>query len=309
MSRGATGSIRWPPRGPSGGRHGFHPVADRSPRPVRSTLARRMNHFESTPHCGLSATPTRRIHVYGVGCPKSGTQSLARMFAGSYRSTHEPFAQQLIAHILAVAEHSDQAPRRLADFVRRIESEHAWEMNSSQLNVYFLDQLVAEHLDARFILTIRDCYSWLDSYINHHLRQPASEGKRRLRILRHRPDLYPHRPEERALADKGLFSLDGCLSFWAWHIRTVLRTVPRERLWIVRTPDLGSDLQGLAAFLGVPAQSLDRDASHSHRADQRFHLLDELDRSFLEARVQEHCGPLMAQWFPSIRCLTDAGIA
>jgi len=273
---------------------------------VQSATELQMKQLANLGFSAPSPSLYRRLHVYGVGAPKTGTQSLAFMFASNYRSAHEPLAQQFIAHIVAAAKEPDSGPQELAGFVRQVERDHAWEMNSSQLNVHVLDQLVAENPQAKFILTLRDCYSWLDSYINHHLAGSATEGRRQLRYLRHRPDLYPHRPQEQALADRGLFSLDGCLSFWAWHTQTVLKSVPSERLYVVRTSDLGNEILAMAAFLKVPEDTIDRNAAHSHRAAQKFHVLREVDRSFLEARVQEHCGGLMAVWFPEIRCMADA---
>lgn len=258
---------------------------------------------------GLRGETQRRFRAYGVGMPKSGTQSLARVCERRYRSAHEPYAEQLIEHVVAAAADPGRHSGALADFVRRAEREYALEMNSSQLNVHVLDQLVGEDSRSLFILTLRDCYTWLDSYYNHHLSEHAAEGKRRLRYLRHRPDLHPHRPEERALAERGLFSVDGCLSFWSWHVRTVLDAVPPSRLLVVRTGDFASNLPAVAGFLGVPEASLDRAAAHSHRAERRFHLVGGLDRSFLEDRVQEHCGALMAQWFPEIRSISDTGLA
>ena len=43
------------------------------------------------------------------------------------------------------------------------------EMEASAFNVHVLDLLVQEFPHARFILTIRDCYSWVDSALNHQL--------------------------------------------------------------------------------------------------------------------------------------------
>ncbi len=77
---------------------------------------------------------------------------------------------------------------------------------------------------------------------------------------------------------------------------------------MVRTRDLAADLPALADFLGVPQASLDPVAAYSHRAGKRFHKVSGLDRAFLENRVQEHCGTLMAEWFLEIHSLSDSGL-
>jgi len=254
----------------------------------------------------------RRFHAFGLGAPKSGTQSLAAMFAGHYRAVHEPLARPLIERIVAAqaAPGADAAAGAELDrFVRRMERHHRWELNSSQLNGHVLETLLSAFPQARHVLTIRDCYAWLDSYANHHLSGPASAARRALRDLRFRPDLHPHRPEERALADRGLYSLDGCLAWWARHHRHVLATVPAERLLVVRTDALATRAGEIAAFLGVPAATLDLGRAHSHRAERRFHVLAEIDRSFLEDRVQHHGGELMRTFFPEIRSFADSAAA
>lgn len=250
----------------------------------------------------------RRLHAYGLGPPKSGTQSLAAMFAGGYRAVHEPLARPLIDRIVA-ADRSPAAAPELARFVRRMERHHRWELNSSQLNGHVLEVLLATFPRARFVLTIRDCYAWLDSYVNHHLAAPASPTRQALRDLRFRPDLHPHRAEEKILEQRGLYSIDGCLAYWARHHRQVLDAVPADRLLVVRTDELAVRAGAIAAFLGVPAATLDVARAHSHRAARRFHLLAELDRGFLEDRVRHHGGELMQAWFPEIRSFTESAAA
>lgn len=110
---------------------------------------------------------TRKFHAYCVGTPKSGTHSIAGLLS-SYKSQHEPAKEQYINSVLLFVGgliNNDV----LRDFTRSIDVELCLEMNSSNLNEFYIDLYVSEFPKAKFILTIRDCYSWLDSYINNQL--------------------------------------------------------------------------------------------------------------------------------------------
>ncbi len=113
------------------------------------------------------------------------------------------------------------------------------EMDSSQLNYFVLRELLELAPEAKFILTIRDCRSWLTSYIDHQQSGPTSPRWVAMRKLRFHSDAE-HPPEEQALRERGLFTVDAYLSYWARHNREVLETVPSSRLLVVRTDQMST---------------------------------------------------------------------
>jgi hypothetical protein len=164
-----------------------------------------------------------------------------------------------------------------------------------------LSKLVSLFPDAKFILTIRDPYSWLDSFINHQLARGCSDKWLKLRNYRFRPDKYTHQQGEFILKEKGLYTLDGYLSYWAHHNRTVIDTVPADRLLIVRTDKITERAEEIAAFVGMSSRNLRKEKSHAFRAKEKFGLLDQIDQAYLEHKVKEHCGDLVVRFFPEIR--------
>jgi hypothetical protein len=46
----------------------------------------------------------------------------------------------------------------------------------------------------------------------------------------------------------------------------------------------------------------------SFKNPHKFGIVHEIDRDYLEAKVKQHCAPLMAQYFPDIRSMDDAGM-
>jgi hypothetical protein len=243
----------------------------------------------------------RRTRLYCVGTPKSGTHSIAEMFSPQVRAQHEPGALELIDHIL------DHHHGRLPDsewiaWLRERDRRLALEVDSSHLNLNLLDFLVAEFPTARFLLTIRDCYSWLNSMFNQALQFRTRLDPRwvELRKLRAGPDAWDYAPEEGVLREHELPNLDSLLTGWATRNAAVLATVPTSRLLVVRTDQITARAFEIADFAGLPRRLVRPDHAHAFRAPVDRELLRQLDPAFLESKVERHCRPLMQRFFPDI---------
>jgi hypothetical protein len=248
----------------------------------------------------------RRFHAFGVALPKTGTHSVAGIFS-RYRAWHEPdrdyYAQIAVGR--TTGELSDSAT---LDLLRRLDRRWWLELNSSWLNYFFLDLLLAEYPRARFVMTIRDCYSWLDSMFNQVLARSHADSPQLAQFYRwYAGILEPgsHEAGDQVLAEQGLWPLDAWLRFWNQHNTRIMALVPRERLLIVRTQDIRGDIPRLAEFLEVPPNTLDPGRSHEHRAEAKFSLVPKIDEKYLHERVAARCGDLMKQFFPEIRSVSD----
>src|SRR4051812_24459209 len=108
----------------------------------------------------------RRIVVFGIGAPKSGTHSIAGLFEATYRTAHEPEARDLVELICDVHDgirSRGDLQHHLADKYERL----GLEVDCAGLNGWVVPDLVPLSPRARFLLTIRDPYTWLDSMVNH----------------------------------------------------------------------------------------------------------------------------------------------
>jgi len=249
----------------------------------------------------------RGARLYGVGMGKSGTHSIASMFLKPVRAGHEPEPLPLIEKILS-REAGTLSERELHDWLGARDRRLALDVDSSNLNAHILDFLVSEFVDARFVLTIRDCYSWCDSMINHSIRfaETTPEPWRRLRNLRFRSDAFCHAPEEQLLKEAGLYTLDGYLSHWSAHNEGVIQKVPPQRLFIVRTDEIQKRALEIADFAGLPRRTISAERAHGFRNPEKRPVLKQIDTAFIEARVEKYCRPLMSRFFPEIRSLPDA---
>lgn len=257
---------------------------------------------------GIKASPLgallfpRRIHVYGVGAAKTGTTSVATLFGDRYRARHEarvPETIQLVKETEAGELTETEIKRRL----RRRDRVLRLEVEVSQLLVHFVPFLVEMCPEAKFLFTVREPRSWLRSVIDQNVKAGIPAGQleearplwRQYGVLKYGEGPGgPYPAPEQALKEYGLYSIDGFLSNWAWHNETVINHVPADRLLAVRTKDLSSSLERIAAFIGVDVDDLNVERSHVHKAPNKYHLLQEVDESYIRDRIEEHCSDTIA---------------
>jgi Sulfotransferase domain len=247
----------------------------------------------------------RRTRLYGVGIAKSGTKSIASMFPPQVSAAHEADATSLIETFFRWHE-GRIGDTELTEWIHTRDRKLALEVDSSWFNVLIVPFLAREFPDARFVLTVRDCYSWLNSEFKRVLNVPINEPQRiKLRKFLYDPNDKVHAPEERILKDAGLFALDSYLGRWAAHNEQVLTSVPQERLLVVRTDQIAPRANEIADFAGLPRHAVRAERTHENRSPLKRAFIRELDPDFLEKKVAEHCGSWMRQYYPEIKSLDD----
>ena len=251
----------------------------------------------------------RRFQAYGIGVGKTGTTSLHNIFSLNYRSAHEPESSLLIPKNMAFAQ-GKIGKNKFTDYIKNRDRRLSLEMDSSSLNNFIVDILVTEFKKAQFILTIRDCYSWLDSIFNQHIVAFNFEKKNNI-ILTNREKWrhfiyekyqFNHAQEEQILADKRLYPLDSYLSYYKERHNQILQTVPPERLLIIKTSEINQSILKMAQFLDISPESLPVNVrANVRRKADKYNLLAQLDRDFVREKVKFHCGELMYQYFPEVK--------
>lgn len=200
----------------------------------------------------------------------------------------------------------------MVEYLRRRDKRLCLDVDSSALNLYIADSLYEAFPDARFIATIRDAYSWVDSTINHQLVNPdlGSEKTRarNLHELRFKPGVYEHGEAEAALKRRGLFTLDGYFSNWSEQIKMILSAnIPRSRLMIVKLGELTAKAPEIVEFANLSRYVRVKE-TRFNITREKFHVLREVPVGYIEAKVKEHCGELMSELFPEIKSIADAQI-
>lgn len=254
----------------------------------------------------------RRFRAYNVGRPKTGTTSVAHIFS-NYRSRHE-FKSFDMKRLIGRHIRGEVSDTELRTFVLQRDSLGGLEMDSSSFNHYYLDILVAEFPWAKYVFTIRDCYSWVDSVTNFALmkrRRYADDGAgfdaymvdedRHFYSTLDRMDFgFP--PGKKMDREQMVAALpdyiDAMLTSWTDVNGRILSLLPPENSLILRTHEITSRLDDLARFIGVPRETLNAARAHSRKGTKIIEPLRNHDPGFLMRKFEQHCGPLMERFFP-----------
>ena len=251
-----------------------------------------------------------KFKAYGVGLNKTGTASLYFLFR-DYQTSHEVENRFLIQKLLAFEQGKITRPK-LAQSIKKRDRRLGLEMDSSSINSQIIDILVEEFKTAKFILTIRDCYSWLDSIFNHYIFISKRQQKwskwqywRGQHFIQWEKFIYQahlkHAKSEQILAEHGLHTLDGYLSHWERQINKVLTTVPPERLLIIKTLEFSQSISQIEDFLELIPGSLPRDTKiNVRKVKDKYNLLSQIDKGFVEEKVNLYCRDLMTKFFPEV---------
>lgn len=239
----------------------------------------------------------RELHVYGVGLAKTGTHYLASMFNDHYRVAHEhewaksiEFAEQ----VESGAVREDCARK----YLRERDRQWGLDVDVSHLNIFIVQYLVAEFPKAKFILTIRDCYSWLESIVNHQLTRPFAGHARRWANFAFGKSNFDHPPEEFLLKDAGLFCIDAYLHYWSAFTWRILDNVPSSHLLVIRTSDLGASASSISKFIAVPEKTINVRNALRYKARKKHDILARIPADYLHAKFTHHCKDLMEILFP-----------
>jgi Sulfotransferase domain len=175
-------------------------------------------------------------------------------------------------------------------------------MESSSLAGILIEPLSAACPDKKFILTIRDVYTWCDSWIDHNVNDPpnSSSAWAALDRIRLRVDEVQPTRFDSPLTDRVLPPLACYFHLWADHNACVLEVVPPTRLLVVETSQILEKTGELAAWAGVPPETLRTERGWIFSTPKKHHVLATLDRSYVHDTADRICGPLMSRYFPEV---------
>ena len=239
------------------------------------------------------------MRVYGVGMGRSGSTSVARMF-GRYRSAHEVDAERLLP-IGAAVLHGELAVD--GSQVRAALRRRSWRFQLDVDSAPFLSPLTPALVqvfdDTRFVLALRDCFSWLDSQLEWERSHPSSDlpmfAPYRSALFRYSKDEFTD--DDCILWHESLRPVKAYLRSWGERNEEVLRVVPPDRLLVVRTEDLDHSTARLARFVGVPEESVV--TSHANQNANRTGLLGEVSREYVVECAREHSAAVMELYWGS----------
>ena len=251
----------------------------------------------------------RKIHAYCLGLPRTGTTSIAKIIQLPYRVDHEPEHDETTRTLKRYRDNEAELTRYIAKRDKRM-----WLDLESSWTVGYTAEIYAKLFpNAKYILTIRDCYSWLDSIFNLYLTFFAEGAEHKnnffeglfFKMLFGRGKLE-YQPQESLLKEKSLYPLEGYFLGWKNFNQLVLDAIPAEQLLVLKTVEISQRLDKVADFLGVPAEFVSGKNSHSRPAKMKHNILQQLDQSFVESSVCKYCGDMMSLYFPEIKSMDQS---
>jgi len=241
----------------------------------------------------------RRFHAFCIGAPKSGTHSIAAVFAKHYRAAHEPFHVESI-NFLSDFDYGALTLKETLMRLRVRDRKLRLEMESSHIFGLLTRELAVAFPKARFIVTTRDVYSWLDSNLNHQLAHPqkAPSPWHKMQSIYFKPKRYRFRSGDKALKEAGLYPLESYVKFWNWYYQTVLGAESADRTLVIPTFDIGSSIERMVAHVGARVDLIDRSRAHSYKSKVKRGLITQVDPDYLQTLVDDNCSDLMVRLFP-----------
>ncbi len=232
----------------------------------------------------------RQLHAFSIGTPKSGTTSIAGLFEKNYRASHEPERIELI-HIIHKHFNGKLTDEQYIAWLLKRDKRIWLDIESNCFLGYRPDLLYRAYPKAKYILSVRAPLSWLDSMMNHTINYPPPSE----RVIKYwhgiffKPDVYPHKKEDKALIEYNVYSVEAYLRFWSDAVAKVLDVVPKEQLLIVPTNEMKAKANDIAKFLNIDVSTLDFGSGHLNKAPAKFQLLEKIEAGYVDELIAQHC--------------------
>jgi len=240
----------------------------------------------------------KRLKLYGIGTPKSGTHSIREIFRNHFRTLHEPGREELLKSLMGFQK-GNISRRELKKFVELQETKYWVEVNSSCYNYFILDELLDINPGAKYILTIRNPYAWMNSWYNHQLYGFPKEVMPFFNQV-FKADQYEYSAEEEPLKKRNLPPISNLLIYWKSHNNGVIEKVPKKNLLIIKTRQISERFYDIIRFSGFDPTEITPRTTHSFILPKKINPLKKVDKHFIKLRVDQYCGDLIQTYFPEI---------
>ena len=231
----------------------------------------------------------RRFHAYKVGLPRSGCSSIMALFS-NYRSVAE-YKERESVEIITAWKDGWINENTLEEYIQFRHEVGLLEMDTASFNHFYLHILINKFPEAKFIFTIRDCYSWVNSF----LRMISRWKKHFLDIGQDMPDWMLN--YGRILFGKYDWSwfnsyddlhrnleplVEMFVSSWVRLNSRILELLPPERSLLIKTSEISRSQERLADFIGIPQNTLTVH-HHINKAPDEVNLLQNYSHEKFEA--------------------------
>jgi len=216
------------------------------------------------------------------------------MFNKHYRADHEVDHEETIQLAIDYLK-GEISPKTVEKILNLRDRNLNLEIESAHYLAYFSDILATTFKKARFIVTIREPYSQLESRLNWHytVRHPSWNSYYEFFLAKQHKGFTE---EEKLLKEYELYSLDTYLQDYSNHYRYIYENIPTEQSLYIKTQNINSSQSRIASFLNIPESYLQ--ISHSNKRKKETPILSKMDQSFVRYKIWENCSEMITHYFP-----------
>ena len=232
----------------------------------------------------------RQLQALCVGAPKSGTTSIANLFSKNYRYEHEAERK---AHVEFIWLHYTGVVSD-AEYIQYLikRDRRLWlDIESNCFLGYRPDLVYRAFQNARFILTIREPFSWLESIFDNNINYPVTASITMLRwhSFFFHPEDYQYTDKDAILKENKLYPLDAYLNYWVCTNRSVMDSIPDEQLLVLYTHKISHGLAELADYLGVSADTFNKEKARMNVTSIKHDIIKKMDSDYVHSRIEAVC--------------------
>jgi len=247
----------------------------------------------------LSKVKVRKKHnfkIFSVGLPRSGTHSLANIFQPYYRAAHEPLAGPSIRLLLDI-EKKELSKKEIEDRILIRNDLLQLELESSHFLYDVVPYLVKLIPESKFILTVREPKSWVESELNMNMK---TYGSIWTEYEHYRYKKFKYKYNLDALTNlKGVYPIQTYFEYYKHHILKVINHVPKERLLVLDTFDINNSVEKICEFTGATCQNLNLNKIHSSRSKNRkVKICEIVNENLINQLITDHLGALIQDRIP-----------
>jgi hypothetical protein len=239
----------------------------------------------------------RKARAFALGVPKSGTTSIAGLFSRQARSGHEPHRPETV-HDMYGHFRGEISDEQLIKSYRVRDKQLMLTLESNCFLAYRPDLLYATFPHSKFIVTIRNPLTWLDSIFDNNLNFPRGKTPTMTRwhqVFFQDTDTS-NRNGDNPLVERGLYPLDTYLAYWARTYRSILHALPSEERLIVGTNQISRRADEIGKFVGIDLSSNRSHVIHRNKTSIKHRVLEELDERYVADRINHQCHRLIAEF-------------
>lgn len=229
----------------------------------------------------------RKFHAFCIGLPRSGTHTIACLFNGYYAAAHEPDPKETIIRIMDW-NYRKSSKAEMLKFLSFRDRTFYLDLESSHYLHHIVDLLVEKFPQAKFILTVREPLSWLESEVNqNYITRDMSLWRS---LERYRYSRYDYGYEfGNLIGIENIYPIRSYLSYWKDHVSKVINGVSPENLLIVDTFKISQEVHNIASFLDISSENLYINMNHSNKRNRVFNLYEAVNRNNVQKIVRSSC--------------------